>query len=133
MKRLLLALLLLSIPILMVGCNSNSDESTDGNDIGNPDAKQLLAANKDADIFSTIDVVYKNAENVSWVNELDLSLGDKYFEIIKQSTTPEEFESGTASKLPVGTKIYNPAKENGPILIAVVEDEKIPYLGVIEG
>ncbi|SDQ78999.1 hypothetical protein SAMN05216232_3618 [Virgibacillus subterraneus] len=133
MRRLLLALLLLSIPVLMVGCNSDSDESTDGNDIGNPDAEQLLAANKDADIFATIDVVYINAENVSWVNELELSLGDEYFEITKQSTTPKEFESGTASKLPVGTKIYNPAKENGPILIAVIKGKKIPYLGVIEG
>lgn len=131
--RILILSLLLSIPIVMVGCTSDSDESPDGNDRGNPDAEELLAANKNADIFATIDVVYKNAENVSWVNDLELSLGDEYVEITKQSTNPEEFESGTASRLPVGTKIYNPAKENGPILIAVVKGKKIPYLGVIEG
>lgn len=131
--RVILFSLLLCISILIVGCNSKTIESSDGSNRRNPVAEEILSKNKDADIFATINVVYRNAESVSWVKELELSLGDEYFEITKQSTNPEEFESGTATKLPIGTKVYNPVEKHGRILIAVVDGEQIRYLGLVEG
>ncbi|MRH43246.1 hypothetical protein GH741_11200 [Aquibacillus halophilus] len=131
--RVTLFSLLLCISILIVGCNSKTFENSDGSDKGNPVAKEILSENKDADIFATINVVYRKAESVSWVEDLELSLGDEYFEITKQSTNPKEFESGTASKLPIGTKVYSPVEKHGRILIAVVDGEQIRYLGLVEG
>lgn len=120
----------------MYSCNNSSKIGIEPNKFSpkNPEVQEILSSNKDADIF-LIDVVYINAEenDVSWVNDLDLSLGNQYYEITKQATKPEEFESGTATKLPVGTKIYKPNEKHGPILIAVVNGKEIRYLGQLEG
>jgi hypothetical protein len=114
-------------------------ENSDGKDnegsrgsTGNPTVEEILQNNKDADIFMLNGVVYTNAEDIEWVNAKKLTLGEEVVEISKQTTDSNKIENGTATKLPVGTKIYEPL-EKGDIYIAVVEGKEIRYLGLREG
>ena len=94
-----------------------------------------MSSNKEADIFLVDDIVYANAQHIEWVNEKELKLGKEVIEISKQTVDSKQFNNGTASRLPVGTKIYRPSGTlgHGPIYIAVVNGEEIRYLGLIEG
>ena len=136
MKYLIFSAVLL---ILITGCATETPANTQGKDeksgqhvITNPTAEEVLAGNADADIFVANNTVYVNAENIDWVKELNLTLGNIELEIISQSNKGEDFVEGTASKLPVGTKIYKPV-EKGNIYIAVVDGAEIRYLGWVEG
>ncbi|GAA0336184.1 hypothetical protein GCM10008967_28210 [Bacillus carboniphilus] len=100
---------------------------------GNPTAEEILSKIKNADIFEYKRIIYKNAEEVEWVQELDLELGKVVTEITEQSQNGKGFTSGVATKLPVGTKIYEPSGGKGLVLIAVVYGEEIRYLGLVEG
>ncbi|MFJ7935112.1 hypothetical protein [Sporosarcina sp. NPDC096371] len=115
---------LVCIPLLLVvltGCNTGYK--------GNPTPKDFLG-NKRADIFVLDEIVYSNAQDVDWVQGLDYTIVEQVAEITKQSGKAWGFTSGTANKLPVGTKIYN---TDSGFLIAIVEGEEIPYLGMYEG
>lgn len=100
---------------------------------GNPTPEEILANDKDADIFLIGDDVYKNAEDIEWVRELDLTLGEKSGEIREITNISSEFESYTATKLPIGTVIYTPVESKGPIKIVFIDNKEIRYLGMIEG
>jgi len=78
------------------------------------------------------DVVYVNAEGINWVKQSDITLGKEVLVITNQSNKGEDFVDGTATTLPLGTKIYEPI-EKGDILIAIVDDTEIRYLGWREG
>jgi hypothetical protein len=96
---------------------------------GNPKPKDFLK-NPHADIFVLDDIVYANAQDNEWVQEIDYTLGRQIGEITKQTDKAWNFKHGVANKLPVGTKIY----ETGtPAYIAIVDGEEIPYLAMIEG
>lgn len=100
----------------------------------NPTPGDILSSNKDADIFLVNDIVYSNAQNIEWVNEGELKLGEEVAEISKQTLDAKQFNHGTASKLAVGTKIYRPSGTKGSLIyIAVVNGEEIRYLGLMEG
>ncbi|WP_407272471.1 hypothetical protein [Radiobacillus sp. PE A8.2] len=128
-KRMLFLVLLSSI--VLVACN-NQTNGINESDIGNPTVKEILTKNNDADIFVLNGVVYSNAEDIEWVNEMELTLGKDIGEIKKQTQESDEFENFTASKLPVGTKIYEPV-EKGDIYIVQVNDKERRYLGLREG
>ncbi|WP_077706733.1 MULTISPECIES: hypothetical protein [Bacillaceae] len=129
-KRKVLLILLLSM--VLVACNNQTTPKKSGNDIGNPTAEQILLENKDADIFVLNGIVYTNAEDIEWVNEEELTLGEEVGEIKKQTNDSDAFEDYTATKLTVGTKIYEPV-ENSDIYIVKVDDKEIRYLGLREG
>lgn len=141
MKRIFLFIGILICSLLLISCNSESNkqrtsEITDNERIiinGNPTPEEILINDKDADIFLIGDVVYKNAEDIEWVSELDLTLGEKSGEIMKNTNISNEFESYTATKLPVGTVIYTPVETKGPIKIVIIDNKEIRYLGMIEG
>lgn len=61
-----------------------------------------------------------------------MTIGEEVGEIKKQTDDGEKFENFTASKLTVGTKIYEPV-EDSSIYIVKVDDKEIRYLGLIEG
>jgi hypothetical protein len=67
------------------------------------------------------------------VNDLDVHVGREVAEITAQTESANKFNNGTATKLPVGTKIFEPTEQRGAILIAVVNGEQIKYLGLVEG
>lgn len=128
-KRKLFLILFLST--VLVACNNQTTDAP-GNDTGNPTAEEILSKNKDADIFVLNGVVYSNAEDIEWVNEKELTLGEVVGEIKKQTNKSDAFENNTASKLSVGTKIYKTV-EKGDIYIVKVDDKEIRYLGLREG
>ncbi|SDN63163.1 hypothetical protein [Alkalicoccus daliensis] len=126
---------LIVVILLLAACEIQPDNN-EGNaeeTIGNPTAEEVLSSSPDADIFMAGDIIYSNAEDIDWVMEADLTLGEEVMEITKQSTNIQEFESGTATELPVGTKIFDHNEHRGAIYIAVVEGEEIRYIGLIEG
>lgn len=60
--------------------------------------------------------------------------GGKLMEITEVSSNRElaELSDGTASVLPVGTEIYK-CQNRGDFILALVDEEYIPYFGLIEG
>lgn len=124
--------ILLLLLLALVACSGNNEEEYSTH---NPTPEEILSQDKDADIFVEDDLVYINAKDIDWVNEEELTIGKEIGEIKKQSTDSEEFESFTASKLPVGTKIYDPKEDvvGGYIYIVKKDGEEIPYVGLPEG
>jgi hypothetical protein len=118
---------------IVSGCNNQVNENSIVEEIGNPTAEDILAENPDADIFMVNDVIYKNAEKIEWINEQELTLDNEVAEITKQTTDSEKFENGTATKLPVGTKIYELVAQTGDVYGVVIDGEEIYYLGLREG
>ncbi len=100
--------------------------------IGNPTADEVLTKYKQTDIFLMNGIVYVNAEEIDWVKDLELTIGKEVMEISSQSNKGEDFIEGTASTLPIGTKIYKPI-EKGDIYIAIINGKEIRYLGWREG
>ncbi|SFD67947.1 hypothetical protein SAMN05216238_103121 [Lentibacillus persicus] len=111
---------------MTVGCGTNGENSTT---IGNPTPGDFLE-HDEADIFYIGDLVYSNAENVEWVQELEYTLDDEFAEITRQTDKAHRFKNGTANKLPVGTIIY---ETDTPAYIAIVDGQEIPYLKMVEG
>ncbi len=135
---------ILAAVLLMAGCQEQSREpaervqtgkpvqTVDTARIGNPAVDRILADDRDADLFLMDGVVYMNAEPLDWVRAQTWHKGEMVMEVTKQTVNSEEFANGTATKLPVGTKIYA-AVEPGDDYIAVVNGEEIRYLGLREG
>jgi hypothetical protein len=127
--------LILFFSFVLAACNNQTIEDPVNHElsVGNPIAEEILSKNKDADIFVYGGRVYQNAEDIDWINSLDLKKGQEVTKITAQTLNAKEFENGTATKLPIGTKIYEPVKKQGPILIAVVNGKEVRYLGLVEG
>ncbi|MCR8657437.1 hypothetical protein [Paenibacillus endoradicis] len=122
---------------ILTGCNqstvSNTEHSRTPTSIGNPSATDILAENPNADIFQYKDVIYKNASNNEWVQQAELTIGDRVLTIEKQYNNDLTFEQGMATMLPIGTEIHVPITKSGAILIAKVDGKEIRYVGLIEG
>ncbi|NOU77020.1 hypothetical protein GC098_37635 [Paenibacillus sp. LMG 31458] len=73
MRKLCLLFGILSITFIIASCNSQY--------IGNPTAKDILTNNKDSDIFMLNGIIYSNSEDIEWVNERELTLGEEVGEI----------------------------------------------------
>ncbi|UOQ86889.1 hypothetical protein [Gracilibacillus salinarum] len=99
---------------------------------GNPTAADILIDNPEADIFLLNGIVYSNAGDLDWVMEKDWTAGEEVAEITRQTAESNEFTSGTATILPVGTSIYQTEEPSG-LYIAIVNNEEIPYIGLREG
>lgn len=121
-------LALIFILFLLSGCNGLNLPGNAFN--GNPSAEDILAENPDADIFVMDDYVFSNAEHVEWVKQQEYELGEQVGEITKQTSDSWRFKEGTASKLPIGTKIF---ETNAPFYIAVVDGEEKAYIQLVEG
>ena len=123
--------------MILTGCSQSpaihSQPSNIQSSIGNPTAKEMLAQNPVADFFQYNDIVYANASDIEWVQQAELTIGEHVGTITKQYTDDLTFEHEMATKLPVGTEIYEPVKNKGPVLIVTVNGEEIRYLGLIEG
>lgn len=124
--------MMLLFSIILAACSNQKAprESKIVND--NPTPEDILLENENADIFLLNGIVYSNAEDLEWVTEKELTLGNEIGEIKKQTTNSDEFENYTATKLLVGTKIYEPI-ENSDIFIVKVDGKEIRYLGLREG
>ena len=130
-RPFIISILLLALA-LFSAC-SPQNLSTNDIELANPSASTYLSDHPSADIFLKGNIVYKNAEQIDWIKDASLKLGKKVMTINKVSSNENDFENGTATKLSVGTEVYEPEKKNGHVLIAVVNGEKVPYIGLIEG
>lgn len=114
-------LLLIFFTIIISSCSQN----------GNPTPKEILSEDPQADIFQFNGIVYKNASDLDWVIQQELKKGELIGKIKKVSSS--NFEDGTASILPVGTKLYNTINSTGDIIIVDYKNRLIPYIGLYEG
>lgn len=133
MQKPLLLLLLFFVSLVLISCNDDSvDQPTNDENIGNPNPKERLTKNPDADIIMVDDLTYINVEDIGREFYRELKLGKKALEIKTQTDDADDFENGTASKLAVGTAIYEAASPNQGY-IAVVNNEKRLYVIIAEG
>lgn len=91
----------------------------------------ILSRDINADFFIVNREIYINAEDVKWINELDINKGE-LIGIINKSNVKEEFKKWNSTKLEKGTEIYelggNIKKEWGDrILLAKIDEVYIPY------
>ncbi|RWZ58653.1 hypothetical protein EQV77_06710 [Halobacillus fulvus] len=114
--------------ILIVVLSSCASAGTE-NPTVNPTPSDFLD-NEGADIFQLEGIVYSNASDVEWVQELDYEVGEQIGEISRQSDNAIFFNDGTANRLPVGTRIYD---TDTPVAIAIIQGRSVPYLKMIEG
>lgn len=135
--RIRILFLSLSVFILLtaVGCsNSSTTNTTETHTTENPDAKEILTSDPEADIFQFDGVIYQTG--IDWVEELTLTKNEQVGEIKTKNETDTNFEDDMSNKLPVGSKIYS-AKEvgevGGPILIVESEGNLFKYYGLVEG
>ena len=137
MKKIALIFAVLISMFLLIACDSITNTLKSGEEhtvtIGNPTPEEILENDQHADIFLLDGVVYQNAEKIEWVQKLDLTIGDKLGEIQKNSNESAAFDNYTATKLPVGTVIYKSNENSGLIMIVMVENKIIRYLGLVEG
>ena len=113
--RIRILFLSLSFFILLtaVGCsNSSITSTTETHTTENPDAKEILTSDPEADIFQFDGVIYR--AGIDWVEELTLTKDEQVGEIKTRNDTDTNFEDDMSNKLPVGAKIYS-AKESGEV------------------
>lgn len=122
------AVVIMVLLLILSGCSNSMMPSEVV--IENPTPKEMLAENPDADIFVMDGYVFSNAGHVEWVRQQEYELGEQVGEITRQTSYSWRFKEGTASKLPVGTKIFD---TNAPFYIAVVDGQEIAYIKLLEG
>lgn len=129
-------MLLLFLSLLLTACSGQTPPSGTERTaavIGNPTAEEILQQSKDADIFMFDDIVYVNADNLDWVQQLQIG---ELAEIGKIQTNYREgtdFINEMSTKLPIGTIIYEPTAKQGPVLIAEIAGKPVRYLELLEG
>ncbi|MCC5895396.1 MAG: hypothetical protein JJU16_08050 [Alkalibacterium sp.] len=123
MKSRLTFFLLLTSFTLLTGCveETTSSEVT-------PD--EVLRLDPDADIFQYNDVIYQT--HIDWVDELELTTGNRVMTIEENASDPDDFTHGTANLLPIGTEVFE-ADGRQDILIAEIDGEYLYYLAIVEG
>ncbi|MEC2158863.1 hypothetical protein [Virgibacillus halodenitrificans] len=118
---------------ILTACDNYNEDKINEKAEDNPTPKEILGDDENADIFFMDGIVYTNAENIEWVSKEDLTIGEKIGVIKNQTDNSEGFVNLTASKLPIGTEIYEPQNKSGSIYIVKLNNEEIPYLGLVEG
>lgn len=124
--------ILICLVIFIAGCKLPAAGNEQTVTIGNPTATDILENDHNADIFQYNQLIYTNATTIEWVQEDSYDKGPQITEIRQQSTKSEEFSNGTASKLPVGTNIFQVVGNGQLLLMAEVDGEQIIYLALIE-
>ncbi len=114
------------------GCsNSSGTGEIEVHSTGNPDAKEILTLDPEADIFQFEGVIYQTG--IDWVGELTLTKDEQVGEIKTRNDTDTNFEDEMSNKLPVGAKIFSTIEKEGPILLVESEGEILKYYALVEG
>lgn len=130
-NSLLSVIVLIFFIINIAGCGVS--------DSGKVTANDVLKQNSEADILMYEGRIYSNMTEVEWFEQRNIEYIKQNLigEIEKQSTHSFGFNDMTATKLPIGTKVFssrevNKAKDSG-ILIIEFEGEYLYYLVLLEG
>lgn len=131
MKKITLSLIVL-LTLLFISACKEKENNTSTWTTKNPDAKEMLKLDKDADFFQWEGVIF--LANVDWVDELKLTKRAEVGEITDNYSgeNPDSFKNGMATKLPIGAKIYS-VKEDGGFLIVEYDGNVKHYMKIVEG
>ncbi|MEK3974769.1 hypothetical protein [Psychrobacillus sp. FSL K6-1267] len=101
---------------------------------GNPSAKDILKSNKDADILQYNGLIYENVENYDYLTDLNHVVKiDEIGEVKETKESYRGFNDFSASKLPVGSKVFSTSEEFNYFLIIELNEEDIIYTVILEG
>ncbi|MDG5788062.1 hypothetical protein QA612_11225 [Evansella sp. AB-P1] len=129
-KKSFIAFLLVILPLIfLLGCGV-----ADG---GKVTARDVLNRNSDADVFQYNGMMYNNVTELEWFQERkeEYTKHGLIGEIKNQSTNWLFFRDYTATKLPVGTKIYFTSENeiDVGILSVELEGETLYYMQLLQG
>ena len=124
--------LIIFVLLTSVGCTNSADKGKiEVHTTGNPDAKEILSLDPEADIFQFEGVIYQTG--IDWVEELTLTKGEQVGEIKTRNDTDTNFEDEMSNKIAVGAKIFSTMEKEGPILLVESEGEILKYYALVEG
>ena len=114
------------------GCsNSSGTGKIEVHNTGNPDAKEILTLDPEADIFQFEGLIYTTG--IDWVEKLTLTKDEQVGVIKTRNDTDTNFEDEMSNKLPVGAKIFSTIEKEGPILLVESEGKILKYYALVEG
>ena len=114
--------------LLITGMSAGCAGMRQPTDDVSPEA--VYAEDKNADFFVYEDTVYVNAQDIEWIQAMQLTAGEQEGEI-KRTGVTEDFQDWDATVLDEGTVIYE--SDASEILLAEDGDELVPYLKYVEG
>ncbi len=114
--------------LLITGMSAGCAGMRQPTDDVSPEA--VYAEDKNADFFVYEDTVYVNAQDIEWIQAMQLTAGKQEGEI-KRTGVTEDFQDWDATVLDEGTVIYE--SDASGVLLADEGDELVPYLKYVEG
>lgn len=114
--------------LLITGMSAGCAGMRQPTDDVSPEA--VYAEDKNADFFVYEDTVYVNAQDIEWIQAMQLTAGEQEGEIRRTGVT-EDFQDWDATVLDEGTVIYG--SDASGVLLADEGDELVPYLKYVEG
>lgn len=129
-KIILLGLLLLFTCTGCVGLLSVKDKNS--YTIEKWTAKEILTEDPEADIFQYNGLIYSNTHQKEFEQDVNLEKGKQISKIIKQTTDSAKFVDGSATKLPVDTKIYQVPDQGLAVLTIIKNDQRFVYIAEIK-
>lgn len=118
----------LFLALLITGMSAGCASMRQPTDDVSPEA--VYAEDKNADFFVYEDTVYVNAQDIEWIQAMQLTAGEQEGEIRRTGVT-EDFQDWDATVLDEGTVIYE--SDASGVLLADEGDELVPYLKYVEG
>lgn len=97
----------------------------------NASPEVLYKNDKAIDFFVYQNTAYVNASTIDWIHELKLT-PEKQLGVIQRTNIKRNYKDFDATKLVVGTIIYN-VYDRKDILLVLIHDQYIPYYQYIEG
>lgn len=114
--------------LLIAGMSAGCAGMRQPTDDVSPEA--VYAEDKNANFFVYEDTVYVNAQDIEWIQAMQLTAGEQEGEI-KRTGVTEDFQDWDATVLDEGTVIYE--SDASGVLLADEGDELVPYLKYVEG
>lgn len=114
--------------LLITGMSAGCAGMRQPTDDVSPEA--VYVEDKNADFFVYEDTVYVNAQDIEWIQTMQLTAGEQEGEI-KRTGVTEDFQDWDATVLDEGTVIYE--SDASGVLLADEGDELVPYLKYVEG
>lgn len=114
--------------LLIAGMSAGCAGMRQPTDDVSPEA--VYAEDKNADFFVYEDTVYVDAQDIEWIQAMQLTAGEQEGEIRRTGVT-EDFQDWDATVLDEGTVIYE--SDASGVLLADEGDELVPYLKYVEG
>lgn len=114
--------------LLITGMSAGCAGMRQPTDDVSPEA--VYAEDKNADFFVYEDTVYVNAQDIEWIQAMQLTAGEQEGEIRRTGVT-EDFQDWDATVLDEGTVIYE--SDASGVLLADEGDKLVPYLKYVEG